>query len=125
MMRVFYDYGLLIGKAYQLMDDIADYQLSIDQWGRGHDFIEKKITFPLLLAYQQKDNELCQAFLLQDRPLEWVKERMSPYLMDTYTLVESYELDARRLLLAHFPLMQLKPLLDFHNKWIAPGFKCK
>lgn len=46
------DYGLYLGIAFQLLDDILDYQATSEQWGKkqGHDLAEGKLTLPLIYA---------------------------------------------------------------------------
>jgi octaprenyl-diphosphate synthase len=49
------EYGLNLGIAFQLMDDILDYVASEEQFGKpiGHDIEEGKITLPLIHALQK------------------------------------------------------------------------
>jgi octaprenyl-diphosphate synthase len=51
------DYGLNLGMAFQIVDDILDYAANEDQLGKeiGNDFREGKITLPVVLIYP-----LCQ-----------------------------------------------------------------
>lgn len=48
-------YGLALGIAFQLMDDVLDYSASQEQLGKtiGDDLREGKVTLPVILAYQQ------------------------------------------------------------------------
>ena len=48
------EYGLYVGKAFQLMDDVMDYQGAPALQGKpqGQDFREGKVTLPLLMAYK-------------------------------------------------------------------------
>ena len=48
-----HDYGLQVGMAFQIMDDAMDYSLSTDDMGKnsGDDFLDQKITLPLIIAY--------------------------------------------------------------------------
>ncbi len=48
-----HDYGLQLGMAFQIMDDAMDYSLSPDDMGKnsGDDFLDQKITLPLIIAY--------------------------------------------------------------------------
>jgi octaprenyl-diphosphate synthase len=46
------EYGLQIGMAFQLADDVLDYQATNDAWGKniGNDLAEGKATLPLIFA---------------------------------------------------------------------------
>ena len=48
-------YGLSIGRAFQLVDDVLDYSASQQKFGKsiGDDFKEGKVTLPVILAYAQ------------------------------------------------------------------------
>lgn len=48
-------YGLSLGIAFQLMDDILDYSVNSNQTGEkvGNDLREGKITLPVIIAYQE------------------------------------------------------------------------
>ncbi len=50
-----YEYGLHLGRAFQMMDDALDYTAPADQMGKntGDDFAEGKITLPVILAWQR------------------------------------------------------------------------
>lgn len=49
------DYGLLLGTAYQLMDDCLDYTSTDEDLGKtiGSDLREGKVTLPLIQAYRK------------------------------------------------------------------------
>jgi octaprenyl-diphosphate synthase len=48
-------YGMHLGIAFQLVDDVLDYQASSTAWGKsiGNDLAEGKITLPLIYALQR------------------------------------------------------------------------
>jgi octaprenyl-diphosphate synthase len=52
-------YGLNLGIAFQLIDDVLDYSARQDKLGKsiGDDFREGKITLPVILAYRRGDDE--------------------------------------------------------------------
>ncbi|MBF0124839.1 MAG: polyprenyl synthetase family protein [Magnetococcales bacterium] len=52
-------YGLLLGTAYQMVDDALDYATTREALGKsiGDDFQEGKITLPLIHAYQHGSDE--------------------------------------------------------------------
>ena len=49
------DYGLLLGQAFQIVDDVLDYQADDETLGKslGDDLAEGKVTLPLILAMQR------------------------------------------------------------------------
>ncbi len=53
------NYGLNLGIAFQLVDDVLDYSASQAELGKaiGDDFREGKITLPIILAYRRGDDE--------------------------------------------------------------------
>jgi len=53
------NYGLNLGIAFQLVDDVLDYSASQAVLGKaiGDDFREGKITLPIILAYRRGDDE--------------------------------------------------------------------
>jgi len=52
-----HDYGLQLGMAFQIMDDAMDYSHSATKMGKnsGDDFLDQKITLPVILAYSDSD----------------------------------------------------------------------
>jgi octaprenyl-diphosphate synthase len=52
-------YGLNLGIAFQLIDDVLDYSAKQEKLGKtiGDDFREGKITLPVILAYRRGDDE--------------------------------------------------------------------
>ncbi|MBF0358832.1 MAG: polyprenyl synthetase family protein [Magnetococcales bacterium] len=53
------NYGLLLGQAYQVVDDALDYSATQETLGKtiGDDFQEGKITLPVIHAYAQGNEE--------------------------------------------------------------------
>lgn len=51
------DYGMHLGTAFQVVDDILDYSASADEMGKnvGDDLAEGKPTLPLIIALQRSD----------------------------------------------------------------------
>jgi octaprenyl-diphosphate synthase len=51
------DYGLYLGQAFQIVDDVLDYRADGDDLGKhaGDDLAEGKVTLPLILALQSAD----------------------------------------------------------------------
>ena len=54
-----YDYGMSIGMAFQIIDDLLDYQSTEKTLGKaiGKDFLEGKVTLPLILTMQKATPE--------------------------------------------------------------------
>nr|WP_244629591.1 polyprenyl synthetase family protein [Martelella limonii] len=52
------DYGMALGIAFQLVDDVLDYGGNSADLGKnvGDDFREGKVTMPIILAYQRGDD---------------------------------------------------------------------
>ena len=53
------DYGMALGIAFQLVDDVLDYGGDSADLGKnvGDDFREGKVTLPIILAYQRGDDD--------------------------------------------------------------------
>ncbi|MDH5796640.1 MAG: polyprenyl synthetase family protein [Anaplasmataceae bacterium] len=53
--NISFDIGKNIGINFQIMDDILDYQEDQSDFGKiqGHDFINGKVTLPLIIAYEK------------------------------------------------------------------------
>ena len=56
------DYGMHLGTAFQVIDDILDYSASADEMGKnvGDDLAEGKPTLPLIIALQRSEGENAQ-----------------------------------------------------------------
>lgn len=56
------DYGMHLGTAFQVIDDILDYSASADEMGKnvGDDLAEGKPTLPLIIALQRSDGDNAQ-----------------------------------------------------------------
>ncbi|ABK45840.1 Trans-hexaprenyltranstransferase [Magnetococcus marinus MC-1] len=54
-----YDYGMMLGTAYQVVDDLLDYSAETEKLGKnvGDDFQEGKITLPVIHAFRSGDAE--------------------------------------------------------------------
>lgn len=59
-------YGMHLGMAFQLMDDVLDYQASANTMGKmpGNDLLEGKFTLPLIHALQQASTK--DGYLLKE-----------------------------------------------------------
>ncbi len=79
------DYGLKLGLAFQMIDDLLDYIADTDELGKkvGTDLAEGKITLPVILAFNRlKDEEqkrLIDIFMTSEKNQDdffWVKEQL-------------------------------------------------
>ncbi len=54
-----YNFGLNLGKAFQIIDDVLDYTSRKDDIGKnvGDDFKEGKVTLPIIFAYSKSNEE--------------------------------------------------------------------
>jgi geranylgeranyl pyrophosphate synthase len=75
-------YGMNIGQAFQLVDDVLDYTAEADELGKaiGTDLAEGKLTLPIVVALEkasEDDNARLMALLRQGLPstsdMEWVR----------------------------------------------------
>ncbi|HBK46881.1 MAG TPA: octaprenyl-diphosphate synthase, partial [Xanthomonadaceae bacterium] len=57
-----YDYGMQLGYAFQIADDVLDYSANADELGKnlGDDLAEGKATLPLIHAMAHSDPATCQ-----------------------------------------------------------------
>lgn len=62
--KALYDYGLSLGIAFQVIDDILDYSAKQQELGKtiGNDFSECKMTLPVIHAYQNATTSDEKAF---------------------------------------------------------------
>ena len=84
--RALSDYGLYLGQAFQMIDDILDYTADASELGKaiGADLAEGKITLPLVVAID-KASSIEKDRLLQvlsggnpsEKELVWVKDLLS------------------------------------------------
>ncbi len=82
------DYGNNLGIAFQIADDVLDYEIELEAFGKrpGNDFAEGKLTAPVILALAQADSAE-KAF--------WTRT-MSKKQQETGDLAQAQEILARR-----------------------------
>jgi len=56
IIKSFANFGMYIGKAFQVVDDILDYDSNFSFFGKdvGRDFLEGKITLPIILGFEDE-----------------------------------------------------------------------
>lgn len=89
------DFGIHFGNAFQLMDDILDYEGTEEQLGKppGTDFKEGHVTLPLHYLYHQSDRSLqseIEGFIqnenLTGKEFDYILERMREAKATDYVL---------------------------------------
>ncbi len=87
--QVLKEYGLGLGTAFQIIDDLLDYQGDASQTGKavGNDFQEEKMTLPLILALHAADlsDRKRLLFLLEN------DEARKTGLQEASALIEKYD----------------------------------
>ncbi|MBI4198640.1 MAG: polyprenyl synthetase family protein [Chloroflexi bacterium] len=101
VVQAFVEYGRSLGMAFQIVDDILDFEGTQEEVGKpvGHDLLQGTLTLPamLLLERYPHDNPVVKLFQRQDveanrqRAIEMV--RNSTVLEDSYAIARRY-LDA-------------------------------
>ncbi|MGV7220082.1 MAG: polyprenyl synthetase family protein [Nitrospinales bacterium] len=93
-------FGKDFGMAFQLMDDVLDYDGTEEQLGKpvGTDFKEGHVTMPLLHLYQSGDKEMkreIESFVQNDKisrkDIEYIVERMHESKSFEYTVDKANE----------------------------------
>ena len=112
---ILWQYGYDLGIAYQLVDDVLDYQVAGGTLGKPalKDLSEGTVTLPLFFLHQNldsKDRSKLEKILLKGESLmvaeaQWVREQIHKHHCCEQTLKEAqrYVNRARSLLHKHFP----------------------
>lgn len=94
------EFGINFGIAFQIADDIIDYIASKEQTGKftGKDFMEGKITLPVILAYKkanlEEQNYIKQIFSKSER-LDSELTTMISLIKKYHCFEESYQFAAK------------------------------
>ena len=79
-------YGECVGTSFQLIDDLLDYLGNENQMGKdkGNDFFEKKITLPIIYAYEKSSKT-------EKKLIKEIFQKPTPDLSDFNNFVEILE----------------------------------
>lgn len=93
--QALHDYGLYLGLAFQIQDDVLDYSGSAGELGKnaGDDFAEGKSTLPLLLAVKATQDTDAHFW---DRTIARRDQKDGDFLYARNLIVESGALEATR-----------------------------
>jgi geranylgeranyl pyrophosphate synthase len=98
VVQAFVDYGYGIGMAFQIVDDILDFEGTEDEVGKpvGHDLLQGTLTLPamLLLERYPENNPVIRIFKGEDpkanRQLAIEMIRNSSIIEDSYAVAQGY-----------------------------------
>ncbi|MBO9406407.1 polyprenyl synthetase family protein [Shimia sp. R9_1] len=121
LVKVLFDYGDALGIAFQIADDLLDYQGNTAQTGKniGDDFRERKLTLPVIKAVAQATEEE-RAFWVrtiekgrqEDGDLEHALALMAKYDTLTATRDDAYAWIAKaKAAMEHLPEHAIRDLL--------------
>ncbi len=116
----FYEYGLNLGYAFQIIDDTLDYRESRDITGKdqGNDYLEGKVTLPVLRILEGADAGLAAKMRsLHTEPVRenWPAVRdivVSSGAMDYCMKIAGEYIDRAVQLIVEYPGTQFKGILD-------------
>lgn len=131
-------YARAMGMAYQLQDDALEYQIPVEDWDGGHDFFQKKITLPWIIARESMEEESWRTLLeIQEKSAHkesqggqgaeedlflWhhVQRLLRGAVEETNILAERYKEEGIRALLAHWSKVEVKDLLQWGDSIVSP-----
>ncbi len=119
-------FGLYLGIAFQLMDDVLDYTSSVEEFGKasGTDLREGKLTLPLIVALKKSseiETQIIRNALITDtleKPIfEQVLKIIHKYdgASETIRMAESYIQKAKDKLSPFKPSLEKETLLTIAN----------
>jgi octaprenyl-diphosphate synthase len=117
MAQVMHEFGLCLGRIFQIVDDKLDYLSNNKDMGKncGDDFYEGKVTLPLILLSHElpaDDSAYLQVLLQQqernEEQLDWVKTKMVQH--DILKKLEYYTSDIHAVAMMHLQLVSAKNL---------------
>ncbi len=108
-LEILKQYGLLVGRIFQITDDLMDYDFNSKHLGKspGDDFKEGKITMPLIILYElmsklekNKLTKILQNPTKNKEDFIWVKENIIKYNINTHIkeIIQKFEQNALMIL---------------------------
>jgi len=118
--QAFVEYGKALGMAFQIVDDILDFEGTEAELGKpaGHDLLQGTLTLPAMILLERfpDDNPVVKLFQRQDmeanrqRAIDMV--RNSEIIYDSYAVARRYLDDAARAISALPDTTERRSLLD-------------
>ena len=118
LQQAMYNFGLNLGMAFQIIDDVLDYMASQAVMGKniGDDFREAKVTLPIILAYQHSDQEEKNFW---NRTIQHKNQHEQDFAQ-ALTIFDKYNIIAKCLAIAEEFTAKAKQFID-----VAPDNKIK
>lgn len=109
------EYSKYFGRAFQLLDDRTDYVTPPTSWTAGHDVVEKKITFPALLAFQEIPEKV-QAMFCESLNHHIYHTMMQPYAEKTFSAAATYLAQGHEILCRTWNSQDLTDIMQIHQE---------
>ncbi|MGC8649641.1 MAG: polyprenyl synthetase family protein [Hydrogenobaculum sp.] len=123
----FFDIGLKLGRAFQLIDDALDYEVDSQKLGKPSrsDLKEGKVTYPVISVLDELDKELLQNILVSQNPSQEELDNIIDMVIEKGGVIHTKEL-AFRLLeevkqeLSYYPISE--KLMELIEKTVKRDF---
>jgi octaprenyl-diphosphate synthase len=123
----FFDIGLKLGRAFQLIDDALDYEVDSQKLGKPSrsDLKEGKVTYPVISVLDKLDKELLQKILVSQNPSQEELDNIIDMVIEKGGVTHTKEL-AFRLLeevkqeLSYYPISE--KLMELIEKTVKRDF---
>ncbi|MGC8588876.1 MAG: polyprenyl synthetase family protein [Hydrogenobaculum sp.] len=123
----FFDIGLKLGRAFQLIDDALDYEVDSQKLGKPSrsDLKEGKVTYPVISVLDELDKELLQNILVSQSPSQEELDNIIDMVIEKGGVIHTKEL-AFRLLeevkqeLSYYPISE--KLMELIEKTVKRDF---
>ncbi|MGC8677185.1 MAG: polyprenyl synthetase family protein [Hydrogenobaculum sp.] len=125
--KKFFDIGLKLGRAFQLIDDALDYEVDSQKLGKPSrsDLKEGKVTYPVISVLDELDKELLQNILVSQNPSQEELDNIIDMVIEKGGVIHTKEL-AFRLLeevkqeLSYYPISE--KLMELIEKTVKRDF---